>query len=135
MSTVFALLFMAELLAGPGVKAPDCKVAQGQVIPQDSKWVEENEGSIWEFRKGGKLLTTDPDGTKDFPSRYVLRPTTNPAQIDIITIEGRALGIYRLQGDRLEICWVCPGAERPTKFAPGNGDDDPIVLSTFKRAK
>jgi uncharacterized protein (TIGR03067 family) len=135
MSTAFALVLMAELLAGPGVKAPDGKVIQGQVIPQDSKWVEVNEGWIWEFRKGGKLLTSYPDGRKDFPSRYVLKPTTNPAQIDLITIDGRALGIYRLQGDRLEICWACPGVERPTKFAPGDGDDDPIALSTFKRAK
>ena len=134
MSTVFALVFMAELLAGPGVKAPDCKVAQEQVIPQDSKWVEENKGWIWEFRKGEKLLTSYPDGKKD-SSRYELNPKANPPQIDIITIDGTALGIYRLKGDRLEICWACPGAERPTKFAPGTGEDDPVEFSTLKRKK
>jgi uncharacterized protein (TIGR03067 family) len=134
MSTAIALLSMAGMLAGPNVKAADAKVAPAHVIPQDSKWTEKNKGWVWEFRKDGKLLTSYRDGSKDAPSRYVVRPTTNPAEIDIITIDGTSLGIYRLRGDVLEICWACPGTERPTKFTD-NEPSSSLVLSTFKRVK
>jgi uncharacterized protein (TIGR03067 family) len=132
--SALTMILMAGMLRDAGVPIMDSRAAQEQVIPPDRKWVEKNNGWVWEFRKGGKLLTSYPDGNKD-SSRYVLRPKRNPAQIDIITIDGRALGIYRLKGDTLEICWACPGVERPTKFAPGNGEDDAIVLSVLKRAK
>ncbi len=99
-----AMILMAGLFRDLSVPVADGKAVQGQVIPQDSKWVEENEGWIWEFCKEGELLTSYPDGKKDFPSRYELNPKANPAQIDIITIDGTALGIYRLEGNRLEIC-------------------------------
>lgn len=133
--SALAMILMAGLFQDISIPVTDSEATEGQVIPQDSRWIEENEGWIWEFRKGGKLLTSYPDGRKDFPSRYELDSKANPAQIDIITIDGTALGIYRLKGDRLEICWACPGAERPTRFAPGTGEDDAVELSTFKRKK
>jgi hypothetical protein len=71
---------------------------------------------VWEFRKRGELQTWSENGEKHFPSRYAVKTTTSPAQIDIITIDGTALGIYRVKGDRLEMCLACPGVERPTRF-------------------
>ncbi|HEY7315205.1 MAG TPA: TIGR03067 domain-containing protein [Gemmataceae bacterium] len=134
MSSALAIILTAGVLTGADVPAPDGKVAQEQVIPPGSRWVD-TEGEVWEFGKGGQLQTTGADGKKDAPSRYVLNTTTNPPQIDIITIDGTGLGIYRLKGDRLEICWACPGTERPTKFVPNTDEDGAPVTETLTRAK
>jgi len=57
-----------------------------------------------------------------FDSTYSIDPTKNPPQIDMIGTEGElkgkaALGIFKLDGDLLTICYVMPGKERPTAFA------------------
>jgi uncharacterized protein (TIGR03067 family) len=57
-----------------------------------------------------------------FDSTYSINSTKNPPQIDMIGTEGdlkgkAALGIYKLDGDMLTICYVMPGKERPTAFA------------------
>ena len=128
MSSALAMVLMVGMLRVAGVSAPDGKDVQAKTIPQDSRWIE-RRGSVWEFRKREELQTTNGrTGKKDFPSRYVVRPMANPPQIDIITIDGTALGIYRLKGDRLEICWACPGAERPTKLP----DDCPADVTSCR---
>lgn len=134
MSTALALVLMTEMFADTGTPAPDSRAAQERVIPPDSRWTE-GDGSVWEFRKRGELQTWSRKGEKDFPSKYVVKTTTNPAQIDIITIDGTALGIYRVKGDRLEICWACPGVERPTKFAPDKEGQDLMILRRVKPRK
>jgi uncharacterized protein (TIGR03067 family) len=135
MSSALAMILMVGMLRVAGVSAPDSKDVQGKTIPQNSRWIE-RRGSVWEFRKRGELQTTNGrTGEKDFPSRYVVRPMTNPPQIDIITIDGTALGIYRLKGDRLEICWAYPGSERPTKFTPDKEEQDLLILHRVKPGK
>jgi uncharacterized protein (TIGR03067 family) len=134
MSTVLALVLMTGMLADTGTPAPDGRAAQERVIPPDSRWAE-GDGSVWEFRKRGELQTWSGDGEKDFPSRYAVKTTTNPAQIDIITIDGTALGVYRVKGDRLEMCLACPGAERPTKFAPRKDRQELLILHRVKPRK
>lgn len=135
MSTALAMVLAAAMLAGVGAPAPDGgRAPRGQVILPGSRWVEADDGSVWEFGERGELQITNTDGKKDLPSRYVVKPRANPPQIDIITVDGTALGIYRLKGDRLEICFAYPGLERPTKFAGGDEDGAPALL-TFKRAK
>ena len=56
-----------------------------------------------------------------FDSTYKVDPAKTPAQIDMIGTEGdlkgkAALGIYKLDGDSLTICYVMPGKERPNTF-------------------
>jgi uncharacterized protein (TIGR03067 family) len=56
-----------------------------------------------------------------FDSTYTIDPTKNPKQIDMIGTEGdlkgkAALGIYKLDGDTLTMCYVMPGRERPAAF-------------------
>ena len=62
----------------------------------------------------------------------------NPKQIDMVGTEGElkgksALGIYKVDGDMLTICYVMPGKERPVGFdsQPQSG----AFLVTYKRAK
>jgi uncharacterized protein (TIGR03067 family) len=72
-----------------------------------------------------------------FDSTYKLDAAKNPTQIDMIGTEGElkdkaALGILKLDGDQLTMCYVMPGKERPTAFesAPQSG----VFLVVWKRA-
>jgi uncharacterized protein (TIGR03067 family) len=72
-----------------------------------------------------------------FDSTYKVDPTKDPPHIEMVGTEGdfqgkAALGIYKLDGDTLTICYVMPGKERPTKFEsqPGSG----VFLIVYKRA-
>jgi len=63
-----------------------------------------------------------------FDSTYTIDAAKEPKQIDMIGTEGElkgkpALGIYKLEGDRLTLCYTMPGRERPAKFesAPKSG--------------
>jgi uncharacterized protein (TIGR03067 family) len=73
-----------------------------------------------------------------FDSTYTLDGSKSPAQIDMIGTEGdlkgkAALGILKLDGDSLTMCYVMPGKERPTAYEsqPNSG----VFLVTWKRAK
>jgi uncharacterized protein (TIGR03067 family) len=71
-----------------------------------------------------------------FDSTYKIDAAKMPAQIDMIGTEGDlkgkvALGIFKLDGDTLTMCYVMPGKERPTAFEslPESG----TFLVTWKR--
>jgi uncharacterized protein (TIGR03067 family) len=78
-----------------------------------------------------------PPQTADFK----VDPTNDPRTIDAEITKGsfigkKMLGIYKLDGDTLEICWGEPGNEkRPTKFTtrPGVGAGNRYI--TYKRDK
>jgi uncharacterized protein (TIGR03067 family) len=66
--------------------------------------------------------------------RYTLDPRGKPRAITLTDKGGRdALGIYSLEGEKLQICWTEHGKARPTEFAtkPGSGFD----LLVLKREK
>jgi uncharacterized protein (TIGR03067 family) len=73
-----------------------------------------------------------------FDSSYKIDATKTPAQIDMIGTEGdlkgmAALGILKLDGDTLTMCYVMPGKERPTAFdsQPNSG----AFLVVWKRGQ
>lgn len=73
-----------------------------------------------------------------FDSTYTVDATKNPKTIEMVGTEGElkgkpALGIYKLEGDLLTMCYVMPGRERPTTFEsqPETG----IFLVIWKRMK
>ena len=56
-----------------------------------------------------------------FDSTYKVDTAKSPPEMDMIGTEGdlkgkAALGIYKLAGNTLTICYVMPGKERPTAF-------------------
>jgi len=73
-----------------------------------------------------------------FDSSYKLDTAKSPAQIDMIGTEGdlkgkAALGILKLDGENLTMCYVMPGKDRPMAFEsqPGSG----AFLVIWKRTK
>ena len=73
-----------------------------------------------------------------FDSTYTIDASKEPNQIDMISTEGElkgkpGLGIYKLDGEKLTLCYTLPGKERPTKFEspPKSG----IYLIEWQRAR
>ena len=73
-----------------------------------------------------------------FDSTYTLDANKTPAHIDMVGTEGdlkgkSAPGILKLDGDRLTMCYVMPGKDRPTAFdsQPQSG----AFLVVWKRAE
>jgi uncharacterized protein (TIGR03067 family) len=57
---------------------------------------------------------------------FSLDESTEPKQINLRIAKGPdsgriSMGIYRLNGDFLRICWAAPGQPRPTAFTTLNG--------------
>jgi uncharacterized protein (TIGR03067 family) len=68
-------------------------------------------------------------------------PKANPKTIDAKITKNSAirktmLGIYKLEKDKLEICWADPGSEkRPKKFTSRPGVGAGSTLTVYKREK
>jgi uncharacterized protein (TIGR03067 family) len=73
-----------------------------------------------------------------FDSSYKVDASKSPKQIEMIGTEGdlkgkAALGIYKLDGDTLTMCYCLPGKERPTAFESSSGSGAFLVV--WKRAE
>ena len=83
----------------------------------------------------GDSMTVSEGSARDEKATISLDPGKSPAAIDIKPARpGRetVLGIYKLNGDSLTLCWSKEGA-RPTEFASKPKSDQ--VLFVLKRAK
>jgi uncharacterized protein (TIGR03067 family) len=83
----------------------------------------------------GDSMTVSEGGVRDEKAAITLDPGKSPAAIDIKPARaGRdtVLGIYKLDGDSLTLCWAKDGA-RPTDFASKEGSNH--VLFVLKRIK
>lgn len=73
-----------------------------------------------------------------FDSTYSIDATKDPKQIDMIGTEGElkgkpALGIYKLEGDKLTLCYTMPGKERPAAFE--SAAKSGVYLIVWQRAR
>jgi uncharacterized protein (TIGR03067 family) len=87
-------------------------------------------------KEGG--YKTERENQVLFDSVCKIEPTKSPKYIDLIGTEGEnkgkaAQGIYKLEGDRLTICYTMPGKERPNGFESNPGSAATLVV--WKRAK
>lgn len=77
----------------------------------------ENEQITTMTFKAGKL--TIADGKRDETATYTLDPKATPFAIDLKPEKGRnetVKGIYKIEKDKLVICFSMDGADRPKEF-------------------
>jgi len=117
----------------------------------DGKWVYESQtiggqelsparrGEIWIEVKDGSFLRCGKGGLRQ-ELRLTLDVAREPAEFTLVFKHpatdkvSESKGIYKLDGDRLSLCYDNTGRTRPAKFESPDGRDE-IVLSVLKRAK
>ena len=137
------LLALALVVAAPTKKDPPPKEPPTLV----GEWAAESalrggqpdlpdSGLTITFTADGKVSFKELKGDRADESSYKTDPKKNPAEIDLIPPpaerEPTMLGIYKVDGDTLTLCFTAKG-ERPKEFASPAGSK--IVLITCKRAK
>jgi uncharacterized protein (TIGR03067 family) len=90
------------------------------------------------FAADGRLVQSS--GGAETIGRYQVDASASPAAIDLFSpptkrsdSAGPGLGIFRVNGDTLEICVRSGPGERPAAFTAGEGSG--ATLMTFKRVK
>ena len=68
-----------------------------------------------------------------FDSTYTIDPAKAPKQINMVGTEGdlagkQAQGIYTVNSDLLQICYVMPGSPRPERFESPTGSKAFLVM-------
>jgi uncharacterized protein (TIGR03067 family) len=71
---------------------------------------------------------------------FRIDPSKNPKEYDATASpagkELTTVGIYRIDGDRLKVCYTPEGGKRPKEFSSKRGTDDhPVYLEVYERRK
>ena len=91
-------------------------------------------GTSMEFTADGKVFMRERGGEKSMEATYKADPKKDPAELDIIPPlagKGELLGIFKIDGDTLTICFA--ENERPAKFESPEGSR--AMLVTLRRQK
>lgn len=98
----------------------------GKVIP--GKEVKERKLTL----KGDQLIPVD---SPNDPGTVKLNPEKKPAEIDLTDKNKTTMaGIYRIDGDRWEVCFADPGEARPTEFK-SSADGKTSVMMLKRKEK
>jgi uncharacterized protein (TIGR03067 family) len=134
---LLAVLFLAAptLLRADEPKAPtgDLKSMQGEWVSSD----EQNGESTWSFKNDRLSLKTP---TRAYQITVKLDPEAKPERsIDFKALEdspnakgAMAQGIYKFDGEKLQICFNGPDGERPKEF---KNDFPKSLLFELKKKK
>ena len=131
MSTL--VLGLAIVIGAPGLKDPPKKDTGivGEWIPESISMAGKAakapaSGLRYEFTIDGKwIIRRDGADAKSTPREYKVDAKADPKTIDVGSVTPAAaaparpmLGIYKVEGDTLTICFGTAGGERPTSFEP-----------------
>jgi uncharacterized protein (TIGR03067 family) len=127
MNQSLSIFVLTAIVWGAGSSVPGAEDVKTK--PWEGVWTAisvENNGERLPAEKAKNLrLTLTADRYKTqmgdqilFDSNYTVDTTKNPAHIDIVGTEGEfkgkvALGLIKVDGDMLTMCYVMPGGERP----------------------
>lgn len=120
--------------------APDHHEIEGTwTITSITKDGQEREESLKITFEEGKYTLPSPEGfTESKEGQYTLDPEEMPKQITLKPTDGPnegkpIMGIYRVEGDRMEACYDPSGAGRPMRFEAQRGTG--YVLATYEKGK
>jgi uncharacterized protein (TIGR03067 family) len=138
-----SVLAFAVVVTAPGPKDPP-KKAESETILGEWACVEAIGGgqmaSAEELRHIGIDFPAEGKfrmlwGGQRTEGTYTTDPKNDPAEIDVVSDKNgkKALGIYKLEKDKLTLCTAETGGTRPTKFESPAGTR--ILLLTFTRVE
>jgi uncharacterized protein (TIGR03067 family) len=91
----------------------------------NGKQLDEATAKSLKLTLNGEQYKTERGDQVLFDSTYSVDPTANPKRIDMVGIgelQGKiGQGIYKLEKDRLTMCYSMPGNDRPKQFASKEG--------------
>jgi uncharacterized protein (TIGR03067 family) len=137
------LVGLAIVVGAPGKKDPPAKDPPSLV----GEWAGESglrggkpenppPGTTLTFTADGKVKFKEGNNERAEEGTYKADPKKSPAEIDIVPPDNEKgptiLGIYRIEGDTLTLCFSM-GGDRPREFASPAGSQ--VMLITCKRAK
>jgi uncharacterized protein (TIGR03067 family) len=141
--TASVLVGLALVVGAPAKKDPPAKDPPTLI----GEWVGESgtrggkpqnppPGTTLAFLADGTVRFREGGASKLEGGSYKADPKKSPAEIDITPPEAAKgeilLGIYKIEGDTLTLCFAL-GGERPKEFAAPAGSE--VMLVTCKRAK
>jgi uncharacterized protein (TIGR03067 family) len=132
------LIVGAPAKKGPAPKDPTTLIGEwlGESGARGGKPENPPAGTTITFAADGKIRFKEGSDAKHEEGTYKSDSKKDPAEIDIVpSIADKAptiLGIYKIEGDTLTLCFSMNG-ERPKAFAAPPGSE--VMLVVCKRAK
>jgi uncharacterized protein (TIGR03067 family) len=144
MRTIMLVLAAALLAAAPPTKdenKKDLDRMQGDWaadrFTRDGTALEDDDAQSFFRTVKGDRYTTFRFNRRAGSGKFTLDATRSPRQIDLLPdppFKGKPIpGIYKIEGDKLTICYAAPGGKRPEAFASKEGSG--ITLMVWLREK
>src|SRR5262249_11640254 len=126
------------MVAGVAIAAPRTKDPPKKDSPLVGEWQllsingEEPAPVIYKFCANGDLIGRGWIGNVEsgFQARYVTNDKIDPCQIDLTQCDESQEGIFKIEGDRLTICYRVGRGQRPKKFG-----EEGATQEVFERVK
>jgi uncharacterized protein (TIGR03067 family) len=141
----FTALLLSTVLVSATPRAPQPSETETDTKAIQGAWViigKETRGRAVPKRglpkdkltfRGGELLIGEKNPARE---RFTLDATHTPRRLDTTGKHGSSLGIYKLEGHKLIICWgEVGGKTRPARFQTSETDPEAFILLVLERDK